>query len=142
MKDITLFITESTSTPLSDKELEELTKYFRDLTDNCEIIINNKYGSMGVYFPDRKTLQDDTWERVGLSNIPHLAISKPSRLKGGFCITIYKKGRWAASEFPDRRRAFDENGKPKYSTVEDLIEIFDKNIKNGKWKDDLDIQIK
>jgi hypothetical protein len=149
MKALSNFILESSIQKIDEEDIKKLQEWFEE---NIKYFgVETSKGTYAVYFPDRETLKNKTktnWqgaelpERMGLNNIPHLTISKPSRLKGGFGITVYKKGRWAASDFPDPRRAFDKDGNPKYATVEHVISMLNKNIINGKWKEDLDIQLK
>lgn len=125
-------------TPLDEKEVETLKSWFDEHVKVFEPIEKN--GTLSIYFPDRATLKA-VKDRVGLSNIPHMTFSKPKRLKGGFGLTIYKKDNWAGSEFPSPTRAFDENGKPKYATVEDVIALLDKNFAK-RWANRLDADMK
>lgn len=124
---------------LTEDDLSTLKKYFNEHVKNVEIIVKNNIFS--AYFQSRDELKKgDT--RIGLTNIPHMTIGKSNRLKGGIGITMYKIGRWAASEWPSSKDRFNSDGTPKYATIGDIITVLDKHFINGRWADDLGAELK
>lgn len=130
---------EPKSTPLTEEEIEILTNWFEDNVKNLEII--KKKGTFAAYFPSKEDVRK-SGERLGYNAMPHLTISRPPAMKGNLKITIYKKGNWAASEWPDIRRMMDNDGNPKYATVESIIEnALETNFKK-RWAERLGAELK
>lgn len=116
---------------MTKKEIDTLIEFFEDNVKNVEPIVKNNI--LSVYFPSRNELKKlDT--KTGLSNIPHITISKPNRLKGTFGITVYKAGRWQASEFPSSKGS-------RYNTVDDVLRVLNKNFINGNWAEDVHAEL-
>ena len=127
------------STPLTEQEIEILTNWFESNVKNVEVI--TKKGTFAAYFPSRAEVKAGK-DRLGYNAMPHLTISRPPAMKGNLKIAIYKKGNWAASEWPDTRRMMDNEGNPKYVTVESIIEnALETNFKK-RWAERLGAELK
>lgn len=132
------------SSALSKEDIDILTNFFKENVKHFGVKTDK--GTFAIYFPDRETLKNKVkyiWngtpipDRMGVNNIPHLTVSKPHRLKGGYGVTLYKKGRWSASEYPNPKRAFNSDGTPKYGSISDVIALINKNFIDGDWYYDL-----
>lgn len=130
------------SESLSKEDIDILTNFFKENVKHFGVKTDK--GTFAIYFPDRETLKNKVnyvWngtpipDRMGVNNIPHLTVSKPHRLKGGYGVTLYKKGRWSASEYPNPKRAFNSDGTPKYGSISDVIALINDNF--GTWRFDL-----
>ena len=128
---------DTSSVGISQEDMEKFDEYFSSIVENYESI--TKKGTFTAYFPNRNTLIS-TSSRAGMSNIPHITISKPNRRQGNYMVTIYCERLWAAKEWPDRRYQFDKNGNSVSATAEQVIEYLERT--KSKWGRDLDVVFK
>lgn len=127
---------DTSSDGLTKNEIDELDKFFSSIVKNYEKKLNKK--TFAAYFPSQEDAKK--LSKVGLSNIPHITISRPPSYKGNLKVTSYRAGNWQGTEWPDVRKIMNSDGSPKYSNIDSIISYLEKIIvKNG---DKLGVELK
>lgn len=127
---------DTSSEGLTKDEIAELDKFFSSMVKNYEKKLDKK--TFAAYFPSREDAKK--LGRVGLSNIPHITISRPNNYKGNLKVTSYRNGNWQGTEWPDQRRMMNNDGTLKYPNIDSILDYLEKTLK--KYGDSFGAELK